>query len=424
MKPMIKPRPDSPPLIILGGGANALSVARSLGSRGVRVYAINLPTEHVRYSRYCRWIPLSIHGSPEQCWTDFLLGPRSDYLRGSVLLSGSDAGLTILANHQDELAKKFLLDESNPAAQRAMLDKRSTYECARAAGVETPRFWLPKSLDDVVAARNELVFPLIVKPLISHLFERRFGKKFVVADDFDELLAAYQRIVAAGVDVMLVERIPGPDDRLCSYYTYLDASGEPLFDFTKRIIRRYPASMGAACYHITDHNPLLKEIALRLFRHAGLRGLANVEFKRDDRDGRLKLIECNARFTAANCLVAASGFDLALFVYNRLTGQESPRLVAYRDGVRLWYPAEDFKSFLELRARGELTFGRWLRSLLHSQTFPFFSLRDPGPTLAIEFGRAGRKLLRGVRALGRAGRRLVGFAVDGGGTVATGSTRT
>ena len=91
--------------------------------------------------------------------------------------------------------------------------------------------------------------------------------------------------------MLLVEKVPGPDDLLCSYYTYLDADGEALFDFTKRIIRRFPVGMGNGCYHITDRNPEVREVALKLFRHVGLRGLANAEFKRDQRDGRLKLIE-------------------------------------------------------------------------------------------------------------------------------------
>jgi hypothetical protein len=57
--------------------------------------------------------------------------------------------------------------------------------------------------------------------------------------------------------------------------------------------------MGNACYHLTDWNPEVGDLSLKLFQWVGLRGLANAEFKRDERDGKLKLIECNARFTAS-----------------------------------------------------------------------------------------------------------------------------
>src|SRR5262249_5495886 len=195
----------------------------------------------------------------------------------------------------------------------------------------------------------ELVYPLLVKPLISHRFAGKFGgKKFFVARDFAELLEGVETAGSAALDVMLVEMIPGPDDRLCSYYTYLDRDGTPLLDFTKRIVRRFPVGMGNGCYHITDRNPEVRDVALRLFRAVGLRGLANAEFKRDERDGQLKLIECNARFTAANCLVARSGFDLAAFVYNRLVGRPQPSLDTYALEMRLWDPVRDFHAFLDL----------------------------------------------------------------------------
>lgn len=112
-----------------------------------------------------------------------------------------------------------------------------------------------------------------------------------------------------------------------------------------------------------------------------MRGLANVEFKRDARDGRLKLIELNHRFTAINELVRLAGLDLALFTYNRLTGRDGPSLASYRRGVRLWYPVEDLRSMREARAAGELSMGSAARSVLHRQHFPIFSWDDPRPSL-------------------------------------------
>jgi predicted ATP-grasp superfamily ATP-dependent carboligase len=182
------------------------------------------------------------------------------------------------------------------------------------------------------------------------------------------------------MEVVLMENIPGPDSRLCSYYTYLDEEGDALFDFTKRIIRRYPVNMGLGSYHITDHVEGVRELALKLFRHVGLQGLANAEFKYDDRDGQLKLIECNARFTAANSLVAKAGFDLGTFVYNRIVGIPQPPFTTFRTGLRMWDPLRDFRAFLELRARGEMTLIEWLASIMHPTSISYFSWRDPLPS--------------------------------------------
>lgn len=381
---------DLPPAVILGGGANALSIARSLGNLGVKVHAINKPAAAIRFSRYARWIPLDCDSTYSVTWSDFLTGPQSDYLRGAVLLAASDVGLKIIAEHREDLRDKFLLDESNRDAQLQMLDKLSTYQAAKAAGVPAPRFWIANSREQILAQRDSFVYPLLVKPRISHTFTDRFTGKFLVANCLEDVLRSHDRVAGANVECVLVEKIPGPDDRLCSYYTYLDQSGEPQFDFTKRIIRRNPPNMGLGCYHVTDRNPAVRELALQLFQAVGLRGLANAEFKRDERDGQLKLIECNARFTEANGLVAQSGFDLARFVYNRITNLPQQPLKTYRTGLRLWYPLDDFRSFLTLRRQGQLTTTQWLASLLHLQSFPLFRWSDPLPSLAVAWQRTQR----------------------------------
>jgi predicted ATP-grasp superfamily ATP-dependent carboligase len=121
--------------------------------------------------------------------------------------------------------------------------------------------------------------------------------------------------------------------------------------------------------------------------------VANVEFKRDDRDGQLKLIECNARFTASNGLVADSGYDLAWLVYSRLVGLPQPVLGPFRSGKRLWYPVEDFYAYRQLRQQKELTFWQWLKSVAHPTTFPYFRWTDPWPT-AVQESRRVREALR------------------------------
>lgn len=383
-----------PPVLLLGGEANALSVVRDLGRMGVCVFAVGEADSAVRHSRYVRWIEPKESGKAEDVWSSFLLGTDSDHLKGAVVIACSDAGLTVLARHREQLQQRFLLDLANPAAQLAMLDKLTTYHIAAAAGVPTPRFWAVSQRDQIVAVRDALVYPLLVKPRLSHVFEKHFGRKHITVTDFDQLITAYDTAAGAGMDMLLVELIPGGDENLCSYYTYLDERGEPQLHFTKRVIRRFPTGMGCGSYHITDWNPQLRDLGLRLFKHAGLLGLANVEFKRDDRDGQYKLIECNARFTAANCLVSASGCNLAQFVYNRIVARSQPPLGEYKRGMRLWDPIRDYWSFRELRKMGQITTVGWLLSIMHRQTFPYFRWSDPLPAMARAFKPCGRMFTR------------------------------
>src|SRR5262249_33959017 len=106
-----------PPVLILGGDANALSVPRCLGRRGGRVFTLNDHEAPVRHSRYCRLLPVPWLGSIEASWAGFLLGPDAEWLRGAVLLACCDEALEVIAHNRARLAERFLLDESNPDAQ-------------------------------------------------------------------------------------------------------------------------------------------------------------------------------------------------------------------------------------------------------------------------------------------------------------------
>jgi len=139
--------------------------------------------------------------------------------------------------------------------------------------------------------------------------------------------------------------------------------------------------MGGSTYHITDDVPYVRQLALALFLQTGLRGVANAEFKMDVRDGKLKLIECNARFTAADCLLVASGLNLPLFVYDRLTGRPHQEPSSYRVGMRLWKPVGDFAAYRQLSKMGSLTLWAWIGSIMHRQVFPAFRWNDPLPSI-------------------------------------------
>jgi len=389
------------PVILFGGAEGVLPIAREFTSRGIPVHVLNKRWSEVGFSRGVHRIRLPKDAPYPQCAVDFLLGSESDYLRGSVLLAGLDPALEAIARNRARLAEKFLLDLSDPVAQLKMLDKLATYHIAREAGVTTPKFWEVSTSDDLNRVRDELVYPIIVKPKVSHVFQQVFQAKFIVANDFDAVSKGFGIAEAVGIEVMLVESIPGPDTQLGSYYTYLDENGDHLFDFTKRVIRRYPKNMGVGSYHITDKVEGVREPALKLFRAAGLRGLANAEFKLDVRDGQWKLIECNARFTAANGLVKKAGFDLGTFVYNRIVGIENPPLVDFAPGLRLWDPLRDISAFFELRRLGDITLRQWLASIAVPKMLPIFSWKDPLPSI-VRLGTRFSKVRRHMRAQRRA----------------------
>lgn len=365
-----------PPAIILGGDENALSVARNLASGGVTVHLINRPDAPVRYSRFCSWLREA--GDNPREWAAYLLGSRSARLAGAVLFACSDEAIELIAENHEALAAQFRLEESPPQVRLRLLDKLSSYQCAREAGVPVPGFWFPVSRSELREAASQCRFPVILKPRLSH-HSVRLGRKYIRVEDRASLEAEHARLVEMGIPSIVMELIPGGDDLLCSYYSYVGDDGTPLIEFTKRVTRRYPMNQGRATYHETTVDPAVAALGAKFFRHAGLRGLGNVEFKLDRRDGLLKIIESNARFTASDSLVSRSGIDFASFAYGRLTGGHPTPPAGYKAGMVLWYPIEDFFAFLEVQRREGTPWHRWFRDAMRTDLFPYFRLDDPIP---------------------------------------------
>lgn len=369
------------PVLLLGGRENALSVARTLGSKGIAVTISSRASCWGMYSRYCRRaVPIPKGQMPLEFWSKMLLGDDSAY-DGHIVFACNDDALEFVASKRDELAQRYILPEIEPHLIHAMLDKQQSLEMARKIGVPTPDSWMIEKIEDVAALKGSLTFPVMVKPIHSHKFMRVFNRKlFIIENDFEELREKVGLALGKNLQVTVVEMIPGPDTLLHSYYTYIDRNGRCLYHYTKRVVRRFPTNRGGGCAHLCGWNPEVAALGRRFFEDIGFRGIANIEFKRDTRDGQFKLIEVNARFTAAHELNVRAGMPFDLIVYCHLTGQPLLKIESFKKDLGLWYPLKDFWAFRELNQRGELSFVQWVKSILaYRQIFPVFALRDPWP---------------------------------------------
>jgi D-aspartate ligase len=374
------------PAVLLGGGIVALSVARCLGTHGVRVWALgDGRTDLVRHSRYCTtFVDLGSGEGVQDRWLSWL---RAGEIGEAVVLPCSDDALELVARERATLQTLgYRPIESNDDVILAMLDKLRTYALAREAGVDVPRHFALDGVDQLDAALSEagVGFPCALKPLHSHLFARHYGsnRKVLIAQDRAQLASACAEIAAHNLSMMVSEIVPGPEDAYHSLHGYLDEHGELLAGLTKRKLRQYPVGFGIGCYHVTGSNEEVAQVAMRFCRGVGILGMANPEFKRDARDGRLKLIECNHRFTMSNELNRRAGVNLPLVAYDRLVGLPVRAGGGFREGLHMWSPVEDTKAFLEARRRGQTTTRRWLASLRHRQVLSLYDRHDAGPALA------------------------------------------
>lgn len=125
------------------------------------------------------------------------------------------------------------------------------------------------------------------------------------------------------------EFIPGPETGGVNYNAYV-IDGEPVLELTTRKIRLWPRDIGFASVVVSASVPAVLESGRRLLRGMRLSGFANVEFKRDVRDGRDKLMEVNGRPNMSGSLAVRCGADFPLLTYRHLALGLTPRRVAAR----------------------------------------------------------------------------------------------
>ena len=392
-----------PPAIVLGGMETAVPVCRSLGRGGVTVIAYGAAEDPVRHSRYCdRYVELGSGDGNEREWLERLLAEPAP----GVLVPCSDKWVELIArNREQALARGHVPLFGCDEASLAMLDKGRAYEIAERAGVPVPRFALLHDPADVEAALERIPLPFGIKPLEGHVFRERTGllDKVIRVEDperFRELAGGW---LGKGLGLMATEIVQGPDDLLYSAFFYIGEDGEPLVSFSNRKIRSDPPHFGVGCYVVEEQVPELIELGLRFLAEAGMRGIAQLEYKRDPHDGELKLLECNPRFHLTIELPIACGLDVPLYAYRRLCGEDPAQPVQARGGLRLWHPLPDYRAFRILREEGELTLGGWLRSIAHRQRFTVFAVDDPRPSVVVNARTARRLAGNGMRrTLGRA----------------------
>ncbi len=304
--------------------------------------------------------------------------------RGAVLIPASDAMLIAISRNKARLEESYLVACGEWAATQQFVDKRYTYGLASAAGVAVPRTLIPHSTDDVKRYASEVAYPVLVKPTQSHLYSVVFGRKLTEVDNPAQLRAAFEEASAVGLDVMLQELIPGDDDQGSSYNCYM-WEGQPLLEFTSAKVRQFPHRYGRPSSTVSRWIPDLIEPGRATLRAAGFSGYANIEFKRDPRDGIHKLMEVNARMNFSLLLAVRSGINYPALIYRHLAFGEIPRPTRQATGTYWIDGGRDIVAGAKGIAAGRSSFRSLLLPYVRPHVFAVFDWRDPIPAIARYF---------------------------------------
>ncbi len=385
-----------PLALVLGGSVNGLSFVRSLARRGVPTLLLETDSLIGTYTRYGRAVFLPDAGENPGDWIEFFqfVGSRID--QAGVLFATSDLHNVLVAEHASLLRRhfRFLVPAANTMEQ--IVNKRLQYGIAASAGIAIPKSFFPQSLAETERTAAAIAYPCILKPYKAHIGRKKLIKKVALIESPEQLIAEYQRLTSDGVEFMIQEIVPGGDSALYGYLAFWDAEGRERAWLTKRKLRQ-SSRFGDGSLQITVEAPKVAELSRRLLMAFNYCGFVGVEFKYDARDGTYRLMEINPRTVSGNQLAISAGVDFPWLGYQYLVGGriDARSKKPFQVGVQYVNEEWDLKAYRALRKTGELTFRRWLGSLLGSRARAISAWDDPRP-LFVLLWRIARAFLRSV----------------------------
>ncbi len=251
-----------------------------------------------------------------------------------VLMPMTEITTLLLGQERQSLPAHCVLPFADAAVIARASDKHAVLELARSLGVPAPASFTVEHPRDLPGAIAGAAYPAVIKPARSrvHTPAGWIATGVDYAADPATLLAKLGALPAEVFPVLIQERIQGSGVGVFACYD----RGTPVALFAHQRLREKPPSGGVSVLRASAAlDPVAAAHATRLLDALRWHGVAMVEFKRDDRDGSLKLMEINARFWGSLQLAIDAGVDFPAILLELAQGRRvTPRIGAYRVGVR------------------------------------------------------------------------------------------
>jgi D-aspartate ligase len=310
---------NKPGIIVLGGHVQALGIVRAYGRMGLKTIIIDKTSKNIsRHSRYC----LANYIVNDSDLLNFLLnlGKENQYQKWLVFPT-NDFHVKLLSQHKQALGDFFTITTDDWTTVRVFYNKTETYILARQLGIPIANTFFPDKEEELKTINP--VFPCIIKPAVMYDFFSQVKKKVFVCRNKEELINNYRKAcsIIPTEEIIVQDIIKGPSRNQYSA-CFLFVNGKAYVSLTAIRMRQHPLDFGnATTYAETVDVPILKKYAEKLLKTSGYNGLCEVEFKKDETDGKFKLLEVNTRTWKWHAIAEKAGTPFLETYYNILTGK-------------------------------------------------------------------------------------------------------
>ncbi len=382
--------PHALPALILGADIGPLGVLRALTARGVRCYVADEATDVITRSRWYRSPGRTL---PETADSAVL----ADYLRsleipGAVLIAGSDRWALAVSGLPEDVRARFPASSGGRDVVEQLIDKDQFGALVSRLAVPHPITLAISGPADIDRLSDRQLLGGFLKPTDSQLHRRHFGVKGSFVRSRAAAVARVEEATALGIEYVFQEWIPGPHSAATLIDGIVDGHGVIRALTARRKVREHPRRLGTTSSSVgirpTDVDEAV-DSARRMISETAYRGLFNIEFKFDARDGHHKVIEFNPRACAYTGTIASGGVDLPWMAYLDAQGIAVADARPYPVGRYAFYEISDAKRIVNAVRRGRRPEGSILRPWMTGDRALFW-WRDPMPALTMLGRRASR----------------------------------
>ncbi len=297
----------------------------------------------------------------------------------SVLIPVDDAAALAVADHADVLASSFVFPRLGADLVRSLSDKLELAELCAAHSIPTPHVAAPKTLEEAEALAGTTDFPVVLKRIANWGSGDHSLQSVRIVSDSSELIRLWRELAPADAgNFLLQEFIPGSSKDVWMFNGYFDEESRCLASFTGIKLRQYPQGRGSTTLGECRSNAEVARLAIALLGGLGYRGIVDMGFRLDHRDGSYKLLDVNTRIGSTfRLFVGARGTDVIRALYLDLTGERVAPDAAV-DGRRWMVEPSDFLSAVK-----EHELLGWPRSLRSAAELAWFARDDPRPAAAL-----------------------------------------
>jgi len=300
-------------LVTDGENRATLAVTRSLGRKGYNIFVTGREASSISAgSKFCCKAftapdPLKNGGKYSKAISEIV--NREDI---NVIFPMTEQSIYCLNKAREQFGKNIILACPPPEKMEAVSNKYRLFQMAEKLGVAIPETIYVTDADDFLGKRTRIsCFPVVVKPAYSKIEDedRIISTRVMYAASQGELDRLYETKPELRYPSLIQELIVGEGTGLFTLYD----QDRHLALFSHRRLLEKPPSGGVS---VLSESVLLDdemvEAAGKLLSEVQWSGIAMVEFKRDKRDGKAKLMEINGRFWGSLQLAVSSGVDFPL----------------------------------------------------------------------------------------------------------------